>query len=164
MSSKRHKSGGEQATGDAGFSLLELLVVLAVMAGVAALWLPRFGSGPPRTAVQSMAVQLAADLRATRAEALRSNTEQSFTLDLAKRVSWSQTRPAPRSFADGVDVEVTGPDLKWMSERTVQLRFQPGGAATGSEITVRDRRADARNAVRVHVDWLTGVARIERAR
>jgi prepilin-type N-terminal cleavage/methylation domain-containing protein len=153
---------------DAGFSLLELVVVLTILAGVAAMALPRFGAGfgqPPRSAVQSMALQLAADLRATRAEALRSNAEQSFTLDLGRRVTWSEARPTPRLFVDGLDVDVRGPGLEWSSDRSVRVRFQATGAATGGEIVVRNSRSPAQlPAVRISIDWLTGVARIERAR
>jgi general secretion pathway protein H len=144
----------------AGFSLLEMLVVLVIMAGAAGLMLPRFGKGPPPTAVQSMALQLATDLRATRDEALRTNAEQSFTFERDKRVTWSLARPTPRRFVDGVAIDITGPGLEWVGDRAVQFRFQPSGGATGGEITVRDSRA----ATRISVDWLTGVARIERVR
>jgi general secretion pathway protein H len=156
-----------KAPRDAGFSLLELMMVLAVLAGVAALSLPRIGLGhaPPRTAVQSMALQLATDLRATRAEALRTNAEQVFTLALGQRATWSQAQPTPRRFVDGIDVDVMGPELQWLSDRAVQVRFQPTGSATGSEIIVRDsRQAAPHHAARISIDWLTGVARIERAR
>ena len=144
----------------AGFSLLELLVVLVIMAVAAGLMLPQFGKGPPRDAVQSMALQLATELKATRDDALRTNTEQLFTVELGRRETWSQARPAPRRFVDGIDLDISGPSLEWVGARAVQWRFQPGGGATGGDITVRD----GRTAAVVSVDWLTGVARIERAR
>jgi prepilin-type N-terminal cleavage/methylation domain-containing protein len=157
---------------DAGFSLLELMMVLAILAGVVALSFPRIGLGrlPPRSAVQSMALQVATDLRATRAEAMRTNSEQTFTLALGQRATWSQAQPTPRHFVEGIDVDVTGPDLAWSglersSDRAVQVRFQPTGAATGGEIIVRDsRQAAPHHVARISIDWLTGVARIEPAR
>jgi general secretion pathway protein H len=155
MSNARH-----DRSVDGGFSLLELVVVIAIMSGAVALLMPRFGSGPPRTAVQSMALQVAADLREARSAAMRTNTEQSFTLELGKRTSWSLARPVPRRFVDGIDVEVTGPGLEWAEDRAVRFWFQPNGAATGGQIAVRDRVTSAL----VRIDWLTGVARIERVR
>jgi prepilin-type N-terminal cleavage/methylation domain-containing protein len=163
MSNAPRPSGPADALDDAGFSLLELVVVMTILATVMAISLPRFGK-PSQTAVQSMAVQLVAELRATRAEALRTNAEQIFMLELGQRLTWSLARPTPRRFVDGVNIEVTGSALEWFGDRAVQLRFQPTGAATGSDITVRDDRASAQsNVVRISVDWLTGVARIERA-
>ena len=153
-------SAGYNCGREGGFSLLELLVVIAIMATAGALWMPRLGVGPPRSAVQSMALQLAAELRETRAEALRTNTEQVLTLGLGDRATWSLARPMPHRFIDGVDVDVTGPGLEWTADRAVQLRFQPNGAATGGQISVRD----GFSAAVVSIDWLTGVARIERAR
>jgi general secretion pathway protein H len=163
MSNAPPPSVNADATDEAGFSLLELVMAMTILATVAVIALPRLARPSP-TAVQSMAVQLVAELQATRAEALRTNAEQIFTLELGQRVSWSLARPTPRRFVDGVAIEVTGSTLEWFGDRAVQLRFQPTGAATGSDITVRDSRAPAQsNAVRISVDWLTGVARIERA-
>ena len=146
--------------GDAGFTLLELAVVLAILAAMAALWGPYLGSGPPRTAVQSMALQLAADLRLTRSEAQRRNVAQTLTIDLAQRAYWSQPGPGPRKFVDGVDVEVSGAGIDWSGDRAARLRFQPNGSATGGRIAIKDRAG----AAIVTVDWLTGAARIERMR
>jgi prepilin-type N-terminal cleavage/methylation domain-containing protein len=162
-----HQPAHPGASSDAGFGLLELIIVMAILAAAAALSFPRImiGRVPPRTVVQSMALQLVAELQSVRAEALRTNAEQTFTIALGQRMTWSQIRPTPKKFIDGIDIEVTGPSLEWSGDRALLLRFQPTGVTLGGEIIVRDGRATAQSdAVRINVDWLTGVTRIERAR
>jgi general secretion pathway protein H len=167
------RNGRNAVAGDAGFSLLELIVVLIILGAVLTISRPYFNAGlarSPRTGVQSMALQVAADLRATRAEALRSNTEQTFTLDLSNRTTWSMLRPKPRPFVNGLDVDVNGAGFDWSNNGVVQIRFQPTGVAAGGEIVVRDGRpsalksADQASRVRIDIDWLTGVTRLERVR
>jgi prepilin-type N-terminal cleavage/methylation domain-containing protein len=160
-----------ELAGDAGFSLLEMIVVMIIFAAIISILLPQLSAGAgrsPPTGLQSMALQVAAGLRETRAEALRSNTEQTFTLDLNNRMTWSMVRPTPRRFLDGFNVEVIGAGLDWSNNGLVKIRFQPTGVAVGGEILVRDHRSVVLNnavpigMVRIGVDWLTGVPRIER--
>jgi general secretion pathway protein H len=144
---------------DAGFSLLELLVVLVIAALAAAVSWPRFRAGVPQGAVQSAALQLAAGLRVARAEARRTATAQTVTLDLDTRTYSSSAQAGSRAFAKGIEMDVTGAGLMWVGERAVQLQFHPSGAASGGEITLRD----GQRAARVTVDWLTGATTIDRA-
>lgn len=55
----------------AGFTLLESLVVVALLAGLAALALPSMGNYLPRRQVQAAAEALVADLRLARSEAIK---------------------------------------------------------------------------------------------
>ena len=53
----------------AGVSLLELLIVIALIALVAGMVLPTFGNGVPTSELKASARQLAAGLRIARCEA-----------------------------------------------------------------------------------------------
>src|SRR5438045_8289045 len=69
----------------AGVSLLELLIVLALIALVAGMVLPTFGSGVPTSELKSAARQLAAGLRVVRSEAVSQKREALLAVDLEGR-------------------------------------------------------------------------------
>ena len=65
-----------------GFTLLEMLIALALVALVGALAMPLF-RGPTSDKVFEVAVRsLIGDLRATRLEAIRTNAERTFIIDM----------------------------------------------------------------------------------
>src|ERR1700756_5268672 len=68
-----------------GVTLLELLIVLALLALVAGMVLPTFGNGAPTSELKSAARQLAAGLRIARSEAVTEKRETFLTLDLEGR-------------------------------------------------------------------------------
>src|SRR5436190_23793747 len=69
----------------AGVSLLELLIVIALLALVAGMVLPTFGDGVPTSELKSAARQLAAGLRIARSEAVAEKRETFLTLDIEGR-------------------------------------------------------------------------------
>jgi general secretion pathway protein H len=145
---------------DAGYTLLELLVVLAVLGLAAALVLPRVGTGRERVALRSAALQLAAGLRAARTEAMSGSTETAFVLDLTQRRYWADGAVKLRSLPRGVGV-VTGDRAgSPIATDRAAVRFKPDGSASGGWIGLRSRGASAD----ITVDWLTGATRIEWAK
>ena len=68
-----------------GVTLLELLVVLAIMALIAGMVLPTFGEGVPTSTLKSSARQLASGLRMARTEAVAQKRETFLWLDLRGR-------------------------------------------------------------------------------
>ncbi len=67
----------------AGFSLLELLIVLMLMAIIAAVTLPIFGPGVSTTDLKRAAREIAAGLRLARSQAIAQRTEATLELDVA---------------------------------------------------------------------------------
>lgn len=114
-----------------GFTLLELLVVLAILGLTAAVLVPAAGVRPG-TAAAVAARDLVAGLRATRATALAAGRPASFAFD-------------PHTAGRGVSVLV--------AEGGPAVTFFPDGGATPARFVVQP------GGHSVSVDWLTGAVR-----
>lgn len=140
-----------------GFSLLEVLVVVMLMAVAGLLAAGIIGGGVERLQVRSAAKDIAANLRFTRAHAIATGAPQRFTINPATR-AWQAPRDRGGRIPERFEVAFTG-------AREVQPRADEGaivffedGASTGGR--VRLETAGARWDV--DVAWLTGEVRIHR--
>lgn len=146
---------------DAGLTLLELLVVVAILMLIA-LALPALGGGAPP--VERGLRSVAASLNAARAEAIRRATPVRVVFDLDTRRygvrggEGAGPTVLPETLPEGVAWElVTAREIAGDPRRPAIL-FAPDGSATGG--TVRLAAGGRAGAVTVH--WLTGV--VETAR
>jgi len=138
-----------------GFTLLELIVVLAIMALAAAALVPITGTAGRSIAVDAAAREIAVALRTTRAAAIYSNREADFTIDAGARRYWSDGEPSPNALPDGMSAAFA-PGGRSLG----RIRFYPDGSATGGSILLRG----ADRTAMIEVDALTGRARIDVAR
>ena len=120
-----------RASTDAGFTLLELLVTLTLLALLATAILPRFGGERPRT-LERQAADLARDIRRLRLEAIGGG--RVMTVDAADLAAL---------LPDGTRLATTGPK---------ELVFFPNGMSNGAawRLEGEDR------SLALDVDWLTG--------
>lgn len=134
-----------------GFSLIELLVVLAVM-GLALALIAGYKAPWSRTlGLEGTAAELASGLRLARSQAIADNRPVVFTVDLAAhryRVGDTPPHPLPVRLALGL-LTVNGEKL---NATAGDIRFNPDGSSTGGRITL----ADGSQRMAVGVDWLTG--------
>src|SRR6266496_107630 len=139
-----------RASAASGFTLLELLVVLAIVSVVlGTMVLARPSAAGAR--VNAAARGVVATLRLARAEAMARNTETTVSVDPeAGVIAFSRGKwQLPR----GAQVTLTFAE----TERTAaggSLRFYPDGQSSGGEISLQ---LEGRLA-RVTVSWLTGEA------
>lgn len=145
-----------QCRGQAGFSLLELLVVLAIVGAVAVVAYPRLGGTPGRAVLATTASQLSAQLKAIRLAAVTSNSEQTLIIDVSAKAYWSSVDPAPRRFASQIGIGLISAGFEQPEPEVSVIRFQPDGSARDGTIVL----TDGQRTVRVTVDWLTGSSRI----
>jgi general secretion pathway protein H len=144
-------------TDDRGFTLLELLVALALLAIVSAVILAWLPSMADRLAVERLARQIELVLSRAASDARLTGSDQIVAFDLSGH--------APRLVVGNRTIDLDPSiDMKWVgaselgsnSDRSAIAFLATGGASGGS---VALRRGQARTSVAI--DWLTGNVRQE---
>jgi general secretion pathway protein H len=153
----RRDQDGRRAAGQLGFTLLELMVVIGILALALAIVAPSLNRARLGLMVRSAAYELAAGLRAARAAAQAGNRVEVVTLDLARRRYWAEGVVGPRTFPANVAVELAVPESERLGASAGRVRFFPDGSASGARVVLND----GRQAASVLVDWLNGDVRIE---
>ena len=149
-SSRRSRAGR-------GFSLIEVLVVVGLIAIAGVLSAGILGGGMERMQIRSSAKEIAGNLRCTRAHALATGTPQQFRLDPAAR-TWQAPRDRSGTIPERLAVEFTGAREMQQREDEGVIVFFDDGASSGGR--VRLEAGDARWDI--DVAWLTGEVRIHR--
>jgi general secretion pathway protein H len=143
----------------AGFTLLELAVVLAILGLTAAIVIPSKPSSSGKAALDTAAAGIAAALRNAKAAGLRHSTDQTVTFDLEQGSYWSDADPQVRVLGPRIGVTIEDDGFEWAGRNRV-VRIRPGGSATGGTIMLDNGTAKAR----VALDWLTGSTRLSLGR
>ena len=142
-----------------GFTLLELVLVLAIVALATLLGAGAIGRGMEGLRLRSAANGVAAQLRFTRAQALATGEPQRFTIDPAAH-AWNAPKGRHGDLPPRVAIAFTGAREAQPAEGVGAVVFFPDGAATGGRV----RLAQGGAAWQVDVAWLTGQVAVARAR
>jgi len=138
--------------GQSGFTLIEIVCVLAIVSLLAALALPMFPRATPRARLEGYALQIAAMLKGDRAAAMRGGKQVSTTFDaagLAVRSGWSDERlalPADVGFNALVAKTCAG------KRAGASIDFFPTGMSCGGAVDIWRGGM----GYEVRVNWLTG--------
>lgn len=135
----------------AGFTMLESLVVLSLVAMMAGMGAQLLRPPSSRLKLETAARTLCATLRATRSRAIATNNEAAVIVDVyAKTFTSPVGKPGvlPAEAVITLDVAHT----QHLSARAGAVTFFPDGGSTGADIGVI--MPDARAAI--GVNWLTG--------
>ena len=136
----------------AGFTLLELLVVLAIMAIVAGMTIPMLGSGVSNAELKSAARQVAAGLRLARSDAVSTRQDTRVLLDLEHRTFQVERDPHVHALPRELEMKLFTAQSDLVDERVGAIRFFPDGGSNGGRVTL----AAGERKFEVDVDWLTG--------
>jgi general secretion pathway protein H len=137
----------------AGFSLIEMLAALAIVALAAALVMPLAMRPSDALRLDAAAQDLVAALRLTRAAAIAHNTDAALTIDVERRTFASPAAPARSLPADlSMKLKIAEPE---QAHSQGGFRFFPDGSSTGGEMVLALRGKEAK----ICVDWLSGIAR-----
>ena len=141
---------------DNGFTLLELIVVMAALAMAAVIAFPSVSGSRRGLTAEAAALNFASALRIARAEAIRSNREQTLVLDVGRRSYSAAGLRVARALPADVAISYEIPPAEQSADAIAAVRFRPDGSSSGGTF----RFAAHRKSASVAVDWLTGSARV----
>lgn len=140
-----------RAARDEGFTLVEMLVVLGLVALLLMVSLPYSTTSGEARKLDAAAQIIAAKLRETQALSLSGNRERSLTLDIGEGVL-VQTDPG-RTFElpKGIALSIVTSDNEVLDDAGA-FRFFPDGGSTGGKIIL----TNGGNRREIAINWLTG--------
>jgi general secretion pathway protein H len=148
----------DQKNAVAGFSLLELLVVLAILAAVLTVAMPQFARPGSQANLDALAAELGAGLRAARARAVGANREDAFIFEAATRTYGFGETPNAKTLPKTVTMTFESAREVARVPNEGRIIFYPSGGTSGGTIVLTQHK----RRIVVAVDWLTGSVDVNR--
>ena len=139
----------------AGFSLLELLLVLAIFSLMAAAFSGSFSKGVSAAEMRNASRDIMAALRSTRSKAMVSHQEQVLMIDTEEK-TYLIPGEKPAQLPEELEISLTTARRELVSEEKGGIRFFPDGASTGGKVILHANKRQ----YEITVAWLTGEARL----
>ncbi|WP_428959808.1 type II secretion system protein XpsH [Xanthomonas oryzae] len=137
-----------------GTSLLEMLLVIALIAMAGVLAAAALNGGIDGMRLRTAGKAIASQLRYTRTQAIATGTPQRFLIDPQQR-RWEAPGGHHGDLPPSLEIRFTGARQVQSRQDQGAIQFFPDGAATGGRIDLQVK--DAR--WRIDVGWITGEVR-----
>ena len=140
-----------------GTSLLEMLLVIALIAALGVLAAAALGGGFAGMQLRSNAKQIAAQLRYTRIQAITTGRPQRFTVDPSAH-AWTAPNDRRGEIPPSLGVRFIGAREVQPNAGEGAIVFFADGASTGGRVQLQAKQT----AWNIDVAWLTGEVRMRR--
>ncbi|MET4730139.1 general secretion pathway protein H [Lysobacter enzymogenes] len=140
-----------------GLSLLEMLLVIALIGAIGVLTVAALNGGIAGMQLRTASKQVAAQLRYTRSQAIASGRSQKFTIDPSAH-TWRAPNGRSGDIPKSVGIVFTGAREVQPRRGEGAIVFFPDGASTGGRVKLHAKQA----AWNVDVAWLTGEVKLKR--
>jgi general secretion pathway protein H len=139
-----------------GFTLLEVLLVLALAAGAYAILAASIGRGGSSADLKAGARTVAAGLRQAQSTAMATRRDALMTVDIEARAFVLTGEERVFRLPEKLDLQVYTAQGEVETDKRASIRFYPDGSSTGGRVTV----ASGERRYLVDVEWLTGRVKI----
>ena len=137
---------------DSGLSLIEVIVVLAILSAIYAVAAFSLSRPPREPSLRLTVAQLASQLRGARTRAIARNENIAFVFDAAQRSFRLQGSSHRTKLPKGVNLQLTTARPFARRIDDAKLVFFPDGSSSGGKLVFSSRR----EKLVVSVAWLTG--------
>lgn len=142
-----------------GFTLVELLVVLAVLVAGLALIGPNIASGHRSTKIQSAARDVGSALRFVRGQAIANQQAARFSLNLKNNSYRLDGRERDYHIDKAIAVTLVTAETEIDGDDLGHIVFFPDGSSVGGRITLELETLKKR----IDINWLTGYVKVSDA-
>ena len=136
-----------------GFTLIEMLVVLGIMAAILAIVPPLLGNTIDHSRIKSATRQLAAGLKLARIQAINSQKETTLVLDTKHWTYKLGDKKKKLNLPKEAGMLLTTAQSEQQDKDTGTIRFFSDGSSTGGQIKLS---LTDQFKYQVDVNWLTG--------
>lgn len=139
------------ANSQSGLTLVELIVVLAVLGIITALVTPAVTSLMPGYQLRATADDIVSQIRYARSLSFQANRPAGFFVDTGEGLTLAEGT-SPRFWPKDIAVTFTSAKFLQRSDTVGEIRFYPDGTSTGGLLDLSGNS----KTVRIRVDWFDG--------
>jgi general secretion pathway protein H len=134
------------------FTLIELMVVLAIIGLLMAVVAPRLPGVLDSTRVKSAVREITANLKASRSNAVTSSTDEVLIFNVENKTYGNDENNKTLDLPDDVKMSLITAETEQLSDDEGGIRFYKDGSSTGGQVKLEYKN----NEYVVDVNWLTG--------
>lgn len=138
-----------------GFTLIEMLIVIAIGALLLAVMVPNFGPALSRAKLNSATRDVASALRHTRGYAMIKGQDAFFELNTETHEYRVSGRQRTYHIPEEVGLSLFTTTSETVDESTGRILFFPDGSSTGGRVTLMGKN----QTIVIDINWLTGEIR-----